>query len=88
MTISGDIRERKSGSGMKAYQLADQPGSSTTLPGLAQLIDVVGDDAFASSLFKSVFSLTRSDHLTAFSFAGNTEPRYRCRKHRPPSCRS
>lgn len=60
---------------MKAYQLADQPGSSATLPGLAQLIDLVGDDAFAPSLLKSVFSLTRPDHLTAFSFAGDAEPR-------------
>ena len=45
------------------------------MPGLAQLIDVVGDDAFAPSLFKSVFSLTKPDHLTAFSFAGEAEPR-------------
>jgi len=60
---------------METYQLADQPGSSATLPGLAQLIDVVGDDAFAPSLFKSVFSLTKPDHLTAFSFAGDAEPR-------------
>ena len=60
---------------METYQLADQPGLSATLPGLAQLIDVVGYDAFAPSLFKSVFSLTRPDHLTAFSFAGTTEPR-------------
>ena len=60
---------------MKAYQLADQPASSATLPGLAQLIDVVGDDAFAPSLFRSAFSLTKPDHLTAFSFAGTTEPR-------------
>ena len=60
---------------METYQLADQPGSSATLPGLAQLIDVVGDDAFAPSLFKSMFSLTKPDHLTAFSFAGDSEPR-------------
>ena len=60
---------------MKAHQLPDRPGSSVALPGLAQLIDAVGDEAFAPSLFKSAFSLTRPDHLTAFSFPGDADPR-------------
>lgn len=60
---------------MKAHQLADQRGSFVALPDLAGLIDAVGDDAFAPSLFKSAYSLTRPDHLTAFSFQGEAEPR-------------
>lgn len=60
---------------MKAYQLTDRSVSSAPLPDLAQLIDFVGDDAFAPALFQSAFGLTKPDHLTAFSFSGDREPR-------------
>jgi DNA-binding CsgD family transcriptional regulator len=60
---------------MEAYQLADQAGPSTTMPGLTRLIDVVGEDTFAPSLFTSVLGWIKPDHLTAFAFIGDTEPR-------------
>lgn len=60
---------------MKAYELVDQTASNAPLPGLPQLIDVLGEDAFGPSLFKAVFDLVRPYHLTAFAFSGSAEPR-------------
>lgn len=60
---------------MEASRLVDQSGLSAPLPGLTQLIDLLGDDAFGQSLFKSAFGLIRPDHLTAFAFPGGAEPR-------------
>lgn len=62
---------------MEAISLAScvKNRSGAHLPGGAWLIDSVGTARFARTLFAAAHELTRTHHLSAFSFSGPSRPR-------------
>jgi LuxR family transcriptional regulator, activator of tox operons len=71
------LKRPKGGSGMEAFSLASCATQrfGTRFPGGAQLIDSIGTDRFARTLFAAAHEMTRTHHLSAFFFAGRSRPR-------------
>lgn len=62
---------------MEAFSLAScaEKRFEAHFPGGARLIDSVGTASFARTLFAAAHELTRTHHLSAFSFSGLSRPR-------------
>jgi DNA-binding CsgD family transcriptional regulator len=63
--------------GMEAFSLSGcaEPRFETYFPGGSRLIDSIGTDKFAPTLFAVAHQMTRTHHLSAFSFVGHSGPR-------------
>jgi LuxR family transcriptional regulator, activator of tox operons len=62
---------------MEAFHLnaPTLPTSERSFPGGAQLINSIGTEKFSQILFRTAFEMTRSAHLSAFSFRSRSSPR-------------
>lgn len=62
---------------METFSLARraEPRFRAYFPGGSRLIDTIGTEGFARTLFAAAHEMTRTPHLSAFSFAGCSSPR-------------
>src|SRR5260221_6624323 len=62
---------------MEAFRLNGNASAASDhgFPGGAQLVNSIGTQGFSPTLFRTAYEMTKTEHLSAFSFRSQSSPR-------------